>query len=366
MPILLFLIDTSASMNQRTDLGTSYLDIAKGAVELFLKVKGREGRDGKISRGGGGGGGVDLGASVTFVLPFPPSFPSRAPSVIPLPAAARPGPSQPRRQVHAGHLRRTPVLHQGKGAIKRVRRPGMGASGLGQLPFLAPTRAVLRRRRDVGRGGRRRGLAERCCRRFQSHFGARGQGRGSPGEKPQESLTGGGGDRSGHGRWRTFCFCMSQRGRLWALLRWKGGRGGRGRDPPLRGAPRATVTKGKGEPATPPQVLWPARASLKPGLHLWPLLPPHSRSPQLPLFHPPPLLLLSPPSLPLSSCSLHPLPAESVAASATGLQRLEYCFCTSVVFNPPRAMENLSSEQASQPPDQRNSFRFFFLIVWLP
>uniref|UniRef100_A0A452Q7F5 VWFA domain-containing protein n=1 Tax=Ursus americanus TaxID=9643 RepID=A0A452Q7F5_URSAM len=37
MPILLFLIDTSASMNQRTDLGTSYLDIAKGAVELFLK-----------------------------------------------------------------------------------------------------------------------------------------------------------------------------------------------------------------------------------------------------------------------------------------------------------------------------------------
>nr|XP_031301542.1 integrator complex subunit 6-like isoform X10 [Camelus dromedarius] len=42
MPILLFLIDTSASMNQRTDLGTSYLDIAKGAVELFLKVKGAD------------------------------------------------------------------------------------------------------------------------------------------------------------------------------------------------------------------------------------------------------------------------------------------------------------------------------------
>lgn len=42
MPILLFLIDTSASMNQRTDLGTSYLDIAKGAVELFLKVNGGE------------------------------------------------------------------------------------------------------------------------------------------------------------------------------------------------------------------------------------------------------------------------------------------------------------------------------------
>ena len=39
MPILLFLLDTSASMNQRTYLGTSYLDIAKGAVEIFMKVK---------------------------------------------------------------------------------------------------------------------------------------------------------------------------------------------------------------------------------------------------------------------------------------------------------------------------------------
>lgn len=38
MPVLLFLIDTSASMNQRTHLGTSYLDIAKGAVETFMKV----------------------------------------------------------------------------------------------------------------------------------------------------------------------------------------------------------------------------------------------------------------------------------------------------------------------------------------
>lgn len=40
MPILLFLIDTSASMNQRTHLGTTYLDIAKGAVETFMKVPG--------------------------------------------------------------------------------------------------------------------------------------------------------------------------------------------------------------------------------------------------------------------------------------------------------------------------------------
>lgn len=53
MPILLFLIDTSASMNQRTDLGTSYLDIAKGAVELFLKVKGRERRAGFAPAGWG-------------------------------------------------------------------------------------------------------------------------------------------------------------------------------------------------------------------------------------------------------------------------------------------------------------------------
>ncbi|XP_048069499.1 integrator complex subunit 6-like isoform X6 [Ursus arctos] len=77
MPILLFLIDTSASMNQRTDLGTSYLDIAKGAVELFLKVKGGEGRAGESSRGVGVV--VDLGASVTSVSPPPPSFPSRPP-----------------------------------------------------------------------------------------------------------------------------------------------------------------------------------------------------------------------------------------------------------------------------------------------
>lgn len=38
MPVLVFLIDTSASMNQRTHLGTSLLDIAKGAVETFMKV----------------------------------------------------------------------------------------------------------------------------------------------------------------------------------------------------------------------------------------------------------------------------------------------------------------------------------------
>ncbi|XP_069737752.1 integrator complex subunit 6 isoform X2 [Phaenicophaeus curvirostris] len=42
MPILLFLIDTSASMNQRTHLGTTYLDVAKGAVETFMKLRARD------------------------------------------------------------------------------------------------------------------------------------------------------------------------------------------------------------------------------------------------------------------------------------------------------------------------------------
>ncbi|XP_072127188.1 integrator complex subunit 6 isoform X2 [Mobula birostris] len=42
MPILLFLIDTSASMNQRSYLGITYLDIAKGAVELFMKLRARD------------------------------------------------------------------------------------------------------------------------------------------------------------------------------------------------------------------------------------------------------------------------------------------------------------------------------------
>ncbi|KAG7331437.1 hypothetical protein KOW79_005406 [Hemibagrus wyckioides] len=42
MPVILFLIDTSSSMNQRTHLGTTYLDIAKGAVETFLKLRSRD------------------------------------------------------------------------------------------------------------------------------------------------------------------------------------------------------------------------------------------------------------------------------------------------------------------------------------
>lgn len=38
MVILVFVVDTSASMNQRTSLGTSLLDVAKNAVESFVKV----------------------------------------------------------------------------------------------------------------------------------------------------------------------------------------------------------------------------------------------------------------------------------------------------------------------------------------
>ncbi|XP_022093387.1 integrator complex subunit 6-like isoform X2 [Acanthaster planci] len=42
MPLLVFLVDTSASMNQRTHLGTTLLDIAKGAVEIFMKLRARD------------------------------------------------------------------------------------------------------------------------------------------------------------------------------------------------------------------------------------------------------------------------------------------------------------------------------------
>jgi hypothetical protein len=42
MVIVLFLIDTSASMNQRTNLGTSYLDIAKSSLDTFSKFRARD------------------------------------------------------------------------------------------------------------------------------------------------------------------------------------------------------------------------------------------------------------------------------------------------------------------------------------
>lgn len=42
MTIILFLVDTSASMNQRTYLGTSLIDIAKASVETFMKIRSRD------------------------------------------------------------------------------------------------------------------------------------------------------------------------------------------------------------------------------------------------------------------------------------------------------------------------------------
>ena len=39
MGIILFLVDTSASMNQKSYLGTSYLDVAKVAIDTFTKVR---------------------------------------------------------------------------------------------------------------------------------------------------------------------------------------------------------------------------------------------------------------------------------------------------------------------------------------
>ncbi|XP_046852731.1 integrator complex subunit 6-like [Xenia sp. Carnegie-2017] len=42
MGIILFLVDTSASMSQRTFLGTTLIDIGKGAVETFIKLRQRD------------------------------------------------------------------------------------------------------------------------------------------------------------------------------------------------------------------------------------------------------------------------------------------------------------------------------------
>jgi integrator complex subunit 6 len=38
MPVVIFLLDNSASMNQMTHIGTTLFDIGKGAIEQFLKV----------------------------------------------------------------------------------------------------------------------------------------------------------------------------------------------------------------------------------------------------------------------------------------------------------------------------------------
>lgn len=42
MTIIMFLVDTSASMNQRTYLGTTLLDVTKGAIETFMKMRSRD------------------------------------------------------------------------------------------------------------------------------------------------------------------------------------------------------------------------------------------------------------------------------------------------------------------------------------
>ncbi len=39
MPVVIFLLDNSASMNQMTHVGTTLFDIGKGAIEQFLKVR---------------------------------------------------------------------------------------------------------------------------------------------------------------------------------------------------------------------------------------------------------------------------------------------------------------------------------------
>jgi hypothetical protein len=39
MPVVIFLLDNSASMNQMTHIGTSLFDIGKGAIDQFFKVR---------------------------------------------------------------------------------------------------------------------------------------------------------------------------------------------------------------------------------------------------------------------------------------------------------------------------------------
>ena len=75
MVLILFLVDTSASMNQKTYLGTSYLDVAKVAIETFMKVGRRPGeslefvggRDRYDSTVNVASSSVEAGASCWFV-----------------------------------------------------------------------------------------------------------------------------------------------------------------------------------------------------------------------------------------------------------------------------------------------------------
>ena len=38
MPVIIFILDNSASMNQMTHIGTSLFDLGKGAIDQFFKV----------------------------------------------------------------------------------------------------------------------------------------------------------------------------------------------------------------------------------------------------------------------------------------------------------------------------------------
>lgn len=199
MPILLFLIDTSASMNQRTDLGTSYLDIAKGAVELFLKVKGGEGRAGESSRGVGVV--VDLGASVTSVSPPPPSFPSRPPpSSLVTQLRARDPASRGDRYMLVTYDE-PPYCIKVKGP-SRAWAGGKwepGAQGCRPLP---PPEAVLRCPAErAGWAGARGGLAERRRRRGPGDAGGAAAGQTASGwgaAEPVAAPTAAASEHGGH------------------------------------------------------------------------------------------------------------------------------------------------------------------------
>ena len=39
MPVVIFILDNSASMNQMTHIGTSLFDLGKGAIDQFFKVR---------------------------------------------------------------------------------------------------------------------------------------------------------------------------------------------------------------------------------------------------------------------------------------------------------------------------------------
>lgn len=310
-------------MNQRTDLGTSYLDIAKGAVELFLKVKGGERRDGENSQGMG----VDLGVSVTFVSPPPPFFPLRPPpsSLVPQLRARDPASRGDRYMLvtYDEH----PYCIKVKGPPRGWGGREVGASLLGRLPLFAPVREVLCRLvGHEGRGGAQgagravRSAASESLRRPESGVGQpREETAGKPGwwrRRPQQP------------RKMADILLLYKPERETegaAEMERREGREGRGRGP--RPAPLGRTPRGCGRRRG--RASWRLRPRCSrsdagfPGAPASPLAPPSSPSRSL--------LLLLPPS----SSRSPPLPAESVAAPATGLQRLDYCFCTFAVFNPP-------------------------------